>query len=154
MNLQERAYLNGKYTFRLALERAKRYNAFPRWANNREERKKILEIYIAAQYKNLTTRKRWQVDHIIPLYGHNVCGLHVSTNLRIISKQSNQAKSNTFIPFIEKAGKRKKLNPLVPLPETPSFSQKAPRKGKKNPTKKSLQKMAKKVIFRKRNFWV
>jgi hypothetical protein len=144
--LAERSYVNGKYTYKLALERAIRYNAFPKWANNPRTKYKILQIYVSAQLKNLTTKRKWQVDHIIPLYGESVCGLHVPENLRVVSKTANQAKSNIFTPYYEKKGKRTYI-------ETPEKRWYAPRKGKKNPTKKSIQKLAKKLIFKKRNFY-
>jgi len=144
--LAERAYVNGKYCYKLALERAKKFNAFPNWANNPRHKYKILKIYIEAQYKNLTTKRKWQVDHIIPLYGETVCGLHVAENLRVVSKVANQAKSNKFTPYFEKNGKRT----YVRTPEKRWYT---PRRGKKNPTKKSLQKLAKKLIFKKRNFY-
>lgn len=40
------------------------------------------------------------VDHTIPLNGEDVCGLHVETNLQIVTTADNVAKRNTqrFIP--------------------------------------------------------
>ena len=42
------------------------------------------------------TDSPWEVDHDIPLLGKNVSGLHVPSNLRVIPKQDNLAKSNRF----------------------------------------------------------
>jgi hypothetical protein len=37
------------------------------------------------------------VDHIIPLCGENVSGLHVETNLQVISATLNLQKKNKFL---------------------------------------------------------
>jgi hypothetical protein len=37
------------------------------------------------------------VDHVIPLNGETVCGLHVHTNLQIIGARENRIKSNLLI---------------------------------------------------------
>lgn len=145
MNLKEKSFTNGKYTNKLAMERAKRLQAFPKWA----DKNKILQIYITAQYKNLTTRRKYHVDHIIPLCGQNICGLHVPENLRIISKQANEAKSNYFLPYIEKNGKRVRVEGIIPPPKVRWVP---PRRGRKNPTNKSVQRLAKKIVFRRRKW--
>jgi 5-methylcytosine-specific restriction endonuclease McrA len=37
------------------------------------------------------------VDHIIPLQGEDVCGLHVPWNMEVITQEQNLKKSNKLI---------------------------------------------------------
>jgi hypothetical protein len=66
--------------------------ATPRWA----DLAKINEIYEQKMLLN-NGSNLYHVDHIIPLNHPLVCGLHVETNLRIISKNDNEKKNNKFI---------------------------------------------------------
>ena len=38
----------------------------------------------------------FHVDHVIPLQGATVCGLHVHTNMQVITRRENVKKSNKF----------------------------------------------------------
>ena len=61
----------------------------PRWA----DKAKIQKVYdLAARFRSLGCD--FHVDHVIPLQGKNVCGLHVHNNLAIIEAQANRSKSN------------------------------------------------------------
>jgi hypothetical protein len=95
-NLWETAIKNGNYTYKLSLQRAKKLNALPSYLNTPDNLKRILQIYVQAAYRNLTTKKRYHVDHILPLQGANICGLHSPQNLRIITKSANENKSRNF----------------------------------------------------------
>lgn len=70
-----------------ALQRAARRGATPPWAD-----KKAIETV----YKNCP--KGHHVDHIIPLKGKIVCGLHVETNLQYLTAAANRSKNNKFNP--------------------------------------------------------
>jgi len=73
--------------------RARLLLASPIWS----DRQRIKEIYAKALWMCRQHGKRsYHVDHIVPLAGKNVCGLHVHQNLRIITKRENLAKSARF----------------------------------------------------------
>lgn len=74
-----------KYKF--ALKRAKKKGAVPVWA----DREKMLEIYKHCP-------KGHHVDHIIPLNGEFVSGLHVPENLQYLTHEEGQEKANFFDP--------------------------------------------------------
>lgn len=79
-----------EYLERRNLRVAAELRAFPSWAN----RKVILSFYKAAKRKTLETGVKHVVDHIVPLRGRNVCGLHVETNLQVIPEIDNLRKFN------------------------------------------------------------
>jgi len=57
----------------------------------------ILEAYRLAQLRTKLTGIRHVVDHIIPIKGKLVCGLHIETNLQVITAHENLRKSNVFV---------------------------------------------------------
>lgn len=75
-----------------ARQRALRRLRVVAWA----DREAIAEIYIEASSRSRMTWIPHDVDHIIPLLGELVSGLHVETNLQIIPRAENRAKSNNF----------------------------------------------------------
>lgn len=73
-----------KYALYASNYRAAKKLRTPAWA----DKEKIAKVYEKASILGMT------VDHYYPLQGENVCGLHVETNLRIISQSENDSKSN------------------------------------------------------------
>jgi len=78
-----------------AKRRAAKLKAAPRWLTT-EDRRQIQEFYEIAQAFRLYTGQEYHVDHIVPLQGKNVCGLHVPWNLQVIPAKENLRKSNKF----------------------------------------------------------
>lgn len=67
----------------------------PKWVTE-DDRKLIKAIYFLCKFKSKITGIIYQVDHVIPIKGKNVCGLHVPSNLQIITEFENKSKWNRF----------------------------------------------------------
>lgn len=92
-SISKRYYLKNKAEKLASVARRRAAIRTPRWA----QLNKIKEFYKLARHLTESTGIRHSVDHIIPLRGKNVCGLHVETNLQILTLSENTRKHNRFI---------------------------------------------------------
>lgn len=67
----------------------------PKWLTD-DHKAIIRAIYALSKIKSVLTGVNYSVDHIVPIRGKNVCGLHVPWNLQIITCIENSRKSNIF----------------------------------------------------------
>lgn len=92
-----------KYYKDLAKSRARARNlqlsrrmAMPRWLTD-IHKAQIQEFYDIALAISTQTGVKHQVDHIVPINGDSVCGLHVPWNLQVLSARANISKGNKLI---------------------------------------------------------
>jgi 5-methylcytosine-specific restriction endonuclease McrA len=86
---------NSRYCERInAKRRAAKKNALTPWANVNA----IKNFYTEARRLTKLTGVKHHVDHIYPLQSEYMCGLHVETNLQILTEKENVAKGNRTWP--------------------------------------------------------
>jgi hypothetical protein len=78
-----------------AKRRASKKNRTPKWVD-KDHMWLIKEVYELAQIRTKQFGITWHVDHIIPLQGELVSGLHVIENLQVIPGIKNVKKKNKY----------------------------------------------------------
>jgi hypothetical protein len=76
---------------RAAKRRAAKRCAKVNWLSE-DQIQEIRMIYLIAKIKSVLDNIQYEVDHIEPIQGKDVCGLHVPWNLQIIPMQENRSK--------------------------------------------------------------
>ena len=84
------SFFNQKY-------RSKKRNAMPSWLTE-SQISQIRDMYWVAKDLRAISGQEYHVDHIVPLNGKGVCGLHVPWNLQILPADLNLRKSNNHDP--------------------------------------------------------
>jgi hypothetical protein len=82
-----------KWRALVALRRKRLVCATPSWLTA-DEKWMMKEAKLLAKKRTEATKIQWSVDHIIPLAGKEVCGLHVPWNLQVIPAEQNKSKGN------------------------------------------------------------
>jgi hypothetical protein len=78
-----------------AKRRAAMLQRTPKWLS-KSDLLRIECLYSVAAMLTKYGNEPWHVDHIIPLQGKTVSGLHVYGNLRVVPSSENLAKGNRF----------------------------------------------------------
>ncbi len=82
-----------KYTAMAVASVARRAKRVPKWLTS-EDKWLMTQFYDVAKLRTKATGVTWEVDHVTPLRGKLVSGLHVPANLQVILKSENRAKRN------------------------------------------------------------
>lgn len=82
---------------RVAIRRARLRRAVPQWLT-KEQHAAIKSFYESAEALGMLLGEWHHVDHIVPLGGATVCGLHVPWNLQVLPAKENIRKLNRTWP--------------------------------------------------------
>jgi hypothetical protein len=93
-NKQWRKNNKDKVNANVAKRKALKKQAIPQWANLEA----IKNIYKQADQLTQSTKIPHEVDHIYPLQSKYMCGLHLESNLQILTKTENATKKNYTWP--------------------------------------------------------
>lgn len=80
----------------VSLRRRRFRSATPKWLSAGQKMEIRLKYRLAIELSR-RTGERYVVDHIVPLQGEEVCGLHVPWNLEVVTQAENLKKSNKLV---------------------------------------------------------
>ena len=83
----------GKVNALTAKRKASKLQRTPSWLT-KEDLAEIEDIYRMAKRRSEVEGIEYHVDHIIPLQGKNISGLHIPSNLQILRARDNLIKGN------------------------------------------------------------
>lgn len=86
---ERKAELSARY-------RTNKIKRTPAWLS-KEQKEEIKNFYWLARDLRAVTGEEYHVDHIVPLRGQDICGLHVPWNLQVIPKDLNLSKHNKVV---------------------------------------------------------
>jgi len=74
-------------------------NGTPPWLTE-THKKEIENFYWLSKDLECITGEKYHVDHIMPIRGENICGLHVPWNLQVLPSDINIKKSNRLLTTV------------------------------------------------------
>lgn len=99
VNARHKNFKKNNRAYYTAIEnkrRASKLKRTPKWANL----EKIKAYYaVCAFFNEVNGYVKYHVDHIMPLQGKTVSGLHVENNLQVIPAKDNVTKGNRYNGF-------------------------------------------------------
>ena len=84
-----------KYAEYTRTRQAKILQRTPDWLSE-DHKAELQDFYWLAKDLTAVSGETYHVDHIVPLQGDNVCGLHVPWNLQILPADINLSKGNRY----------------------------------------------------------
>lgn len=82
-----------KYYVNKARRRASLLQSTPKWYDSFDDFV-LSEAHSLCKLREETTGIKWEVDHVVPLQGKTVCGLHWHQNWSVIPMFDNRSKGN------------------------------------------------------------
>jgi 5-methylcytosine-specific restriction endonuclease McrA len=80
----------------VSVRRRRFRDATPKWLSAEQKMEIRLKYRLAIELSR-STGVRHAVDHVIPLQGEDVCGLHVPWNMEVITQEENLKKYNKLV---------------------------------------------------------